>query len=59
MAQIERGGDFFVSYTAAERAVAVVSAAYLASPYCTDECSGAFLHHDARRSLLLMRAEDC
>jgi hypothetical protein len=28
----------------ADRTLALISAAYLASPYCTDEWNGAFLH---------------
>ena len=38
----------------------MVSAAYLASPCCADECSGAFPHHPGgNRRLLLVRVEDC
>jgi tetratricopeptide (TPR) repeat protein len=42
----------------ADRTLALVSAAYLASPYCTDEWTGAFLHdHDGRNRLLQIRIE--
>jgi tetratricopeptide (TPR) repeat protein len=44
----------------ADRTLALVSAAYLASPYCTDEWTGAFLHDpDGRNRLLQVRIEDC
>jgi tetratricopeptide (TPR) repeat protein len=44
----------------AERTLALVSAAYLASPYCTDEWTGAFLHDSGGRNRLLqVRIEDC
>jgi hypothetical protein len=58
-------GDNFVvrmrdALETAERTLAVVSAAYLASPYCTDEWTGAFLHDpDGEGRLLLVRVEDC
>jgi hypothetical protein len=60
-----RPGDNFVArmrdaLETAERTLAVVSAAYLASPYCTDEWTSAFLHHpDSKGRLLLVRVEDC
>jgi hypothetical protein len=60
-----RPGDSFVvrmrdALQTAERTLAVVSAAYLSSPYCTDEWTGAFLHHpNGKRRLLLVRVEDC
>jgi tetratricopeptide (TPR) repeat protein len=100
---MDRAADFFVSYTAADRAwaewvawqleqagyqvilqawdfepgdnflvrmrdaleqsdrtLALISAAYLASPYCTDEWTGAFLHDpDGRNRLLQVRIEAC
>jgi tetratricopeptide (TPR) repeat protein len=44
----------------ADRTLALVSAAYLTSPYCTDEWTGAFLHDpDGRNRLLQVRIEDC
>jgi hypothetical protein len=44
----------------ADRTLALVSAAYLASPYCRDEWTGAFLHDpDGRNRLLQVRIEDC
>jgi len=44
----------------ADRILALVSPAYLASPYCTDEWTGAFLHDDdGRDRLLQVRIEDC
>jgi tetratricopeptide (TPR) repeat protein len=44
----------------ADRALALISAAYLASPYCTDEWTGAFLHDpDGRNRLLQVRIENC
>jgi tetratricopeptide (TPR) repeat protein len=58
-------GDNFVArmrdaLQQADRTLALVSAAYLASPYCIDEWTGAFLHDpDGRNRLLQMRIEDC
>jgi hypothetical protein len=58
-------GDNFVArmrdaLEQADRTLALVSAAYLASPYCTDEWTGAFLHDpDGRNRLLQVRIEDC
>jgi hypothetical protein len=44
----------------ADRTLALVSAAYLASPYCRDEWTGAFLHNlDGRNCLLQVRIQDC
>jgi TIR domain/NB-ARC domain len=44
----------------ADRTLALVSAAYLASPYCTDEWTGAFLHDpNGRNRLLQARIEEC
>jgi tetratricopeptide (TPR) repeat protein len=60
-----RPGDNFVvrmrdAMETAERTLAVISGAYLASPYCTDEWTGAFLHDpDGLERLLLVRVEDC
>jgi tetratricopeptide (TPR) repeat protein len=60
-----RPGENFVvrmrdALGAADRTLAVVSAAYLASPYCTDEWTGAFLHDPGGKGrLLLVRVEDC
>lgn len=43
-----------------DRTLALVSAAYLASPYCTDEWTGAFLHDpDGRNRLLQVWMEEC
>jgi hypothetical protein len=58
-------GDNFVArmrdaLEQADRTLALVSAAYLASPYCTDEWTGAFLHDpDGRNRLLQVRIESC
>ena len=58
-------GDNFVdrmkeALEQADRTLALVSAAYLASPYCRDEWTGAFLHDDdGRNRLLQVRIEDC
>jgi hypothetical protein len=58
-------GDNFVvrmrdALEQADRTLALVSAAYLASPYCTDEWTGAFLHDpDGRNRLLQVRTEAC
>src|SRR5512132_4231633 len=58
-------GDNFVdrmkdALERADRTLALVSAAYLASPYCRDEWTGAFLHDpDGRNRLLQVRIEDC
>jgi hypothetical protein len=58
-------GDNFVArmrdaLEQADRTLALVSAAYLVSPYCTDEWTGAFLHDpDGRNRLLQVRIEDC
>ena len=58
-------GDNFVArmrdaLQQADRTLALVSAAYLASPYSIDEWTGAFLHDpDGRNRLLQMRIEDC
>jgi hypothetical protein len=58
-------GDNFVdrmrdALEQADCTLALVSAAYLASPYCTDEWTGAFLHDpDGRNRLLQLRIEDC
>ena len=58
-------GDNFVArmrdaLQQADRTLALVSAAYLASPYCIDEWTGAFLHDpDGRSRLLQMRIEGC
>jgi tetratricopeptide (TPR) repeat protein len=58
-------GDNFVArmrdaLEQADRTLALISAAYLASPYCTDEWTGAFLHDpDGRNRLLQVRIEDC
>jgi hypothetical protein len=60
-----RPGDNFVvrmrdALDTADCTLAVVSAAYLVSPYCTDEWTGAFLHDpDSKGRLLLVRVEDC
>jgi tetratricopeptide (TPR) repeat protein len=60
-----RPGENFVvrmrdALETADRTLAVVSAAYLASPYCTDEWTGAFLHDpDGKGRLLLVRVADC
>jgi hypothetical protein len=60
MAEAERGGDFFVSYTAAHRALAVVSAACLASSHCTDECSRGIPEQPRRQEASAAGAvEDC
>jgi tetratricopeptide (TPR) repeat protein len=43
-----------------DRTIALISAAYLASPYCTDEWTGAFLHDpDGKNRLLQVRIEAC
>jgi tetratricopeptide (TPR) repeat protein len=60
----EPGDNFVVrmrdALEQADRTVALVSAAYLASSYCTDEWTGAFLHDpDGRNRLLQVRIEDC
>jgi tetratricopeptide (TPR) repeat protein len=60
----EPGDNFVVrmqdALEEADRTLALVSKAYLASPYCTDEWTGAFLHDDdGRNHLLLVRIEDC
>jgi hypothetical protein len=60
----EPGDNFVVrmrdALEQADRTLALVSAAYLASPYCTDEWTGAFLHDDdGRNRLLQLRIEDC
>jgi hypothetical protein len=60
----EPGDNFVVrmrdALDQADRTLALVSAAYLASPYCTDEWTGAFLHdEDGRNRLLQLRIEDC
>jgi len=60
----EPGDNFVVrmrdALEQADRTLALVSAAYLASPYCTDEWTGAFLHDpDGRNRLLQVRIEDC
>jgi TIR domain len=58
-------GDNFVdpmkdALEQADRTLALVSAAYLASPYCRDEWTGAFLHDDdGHNRLLQVRVEDC
>ena len=58
-------GDNFVlrmrsALEEADRTLALISAAYLASPYCTDEWTGAFLHDaDGRNRLLQVRIEEC
>jgi tetratricopeptide (TPR) repeat protein len=58
-------GDNFVirmrdALEQADRTLALVSAAYLASPYCTDEWTGAFLHDpDGHNRLLQVRIEAC
>ena len=58
-------GDNFVArmrdaLEQADRTLALVSTAYLASPYCTDEWTGAFLHDpDGRNRLLQVRIEAC
>ena len=60
-----RPGDNFVirmrdALETADRTLAVVSAAYLASSYCTDEWTGAFLHDKDRQGRLLpVRIEAC
>jgi tetratricopeptide (TPR) repeat protein len=60
-----RPGDNFVArmrdaLEEAGRTIAVVSPAYLASPYCSDEWTGAFLHDaDGRQRLLPVRVEAC
>jgi hypothetical protein len=67
--------DFFVSNTSTDRAwaewvawqleqadrtLALLSQAYLASPYATDEWTGAFLHDKDRKGRLLsVRVEAC
>src|SRR5215218_2385862 len=44
----------------ADRTIALLSPAYLASPYGTDEWTGAFLHHRQREGRLLpVRVEAC
>jgi len=43
----------------ADRTIALVSQAYLASPYCADEWTGAFLHDNNQERLLPVRVEDC
>ncbi len=60
----EPGDNFVVrmrdALERADRTLALVSAAYLASSYCTDEWTGAFLHDpDGRNRLLQVRIEDC
>jgi tetratricopeptide (TPR) repeat protein len=60
----EPGDNFLVrmrdALEHADRTVALVSAAYLASPYATDEWTAAFLHDDdGRNRLLQVRIEDC
>jgi hypothetical protein len=60
----EPGDNFVVrmrdALEQADRTLALVSAAYLASPYCTDEWTGAFLHDPhGRNCLLQVRIEDC
>jgi hypothetical protein len=60
----EPGDNFVVrmrdALEQADRTLALISAAYLASPYCTDEWTGAFVHDpDGRNSLLQVRIEDC
>jgi TIR domain len=60
----EPGDNFVVrmrdALEQADRTLALVSAAYLASPYSTDEWTGAFLHDpDGRNRLLQVRIEDC
>jgi tetratricopeptide (TPR) repeat protein len=60
----EPGDNFVVRMREAldhtERTIALISGAYLASPYCTDEWTGAFLHDpDGKNRLLQIRIEDC
>jgi tetratricopeptide (TPR) repeat protein len=60
----EPGDNFVVrmrdALERADRTLALVSGAYLVSPYCTDEWTGAFLHDpDGRNRLLQVRIEDC
>jgi TIR domain len=60
----EPGDNFVVrmrdALEQADRTLALVSAAYLASPSSTDEWTGAFLHDpDGRNRLLQVRIEDC
>jgi hypothetical protein len=60
----EPGDNFVVrmrdALDQADRTLTLVSAAYLVSPYCTDEWTGAFLHDpDGRNRLLQVRIEDC
>jgi len=57
-------GDNFVdrmrdALEQADRTLALMSAAYLASPYCTDEWTGALHDPDGRNRLLQVRIEDC
>jgi hypothetical protein len=60
-----RPGDNFVvrmrdALEQADRTIALLSAAYLASPYATDEWTGAFLHDkDHKGRLLPVRIEAC
>jgi tetratricopeptide (TPR) repeat protein len=60
----EPGDNFVVrmrnALEQADRTLALISAAYLASPYCTDEWTGAFLHDpDGRNRLLQVRIQAC
>jgi hypothetical protein len=60
----EPGDNFVVrmrdALEQADRTLALVSAAYLASPCCTDEWTGAFLHDpNGHNRLLQVRIEDC
>jgi len=60
----EPGDNFVVrmrdALEQADRTLALVSAAYLASPYCTDEWTSAFLHDaHGRNRLLQVRIEEC
>jgi tetratricopeptide (TPR) repeat protein len=58
-------GDNFVirmrdALDRSDRTISLISAAYLASPYCTDEWTGAFLHDpDGKNRLLQVRIEAC
>jgi tetratricopeptide (TPR) repeat protein len=60
----EPGDNFVVRMRDAiertDRTIALISAAYLASPHCTDEWTGAFLHEpDGKNRLLQVRIEKC
>ncbi|MCM4075967.1 FxSxx-COOH system tetratricopeptide repeat protein [Paractinoplanes hotanensis] len=60
-----RPGENFVdrmraALESADRTIAVVSPAYLASRYCTDEWTGAFMEdEEGRRRLVLVQIEEC